>query len=130
MHPSKPQPKAAIRSLLSYRPSFGEAKQGQLIRLSANEGALGVSPNVQKVLQPNGMTPHRYPEVQDQHLNAAISERYGLDASRIISSNGSDELISLITIAYLEPGDEVVMSQYAFGDPTGNPHRRRHSCEG
>ena len=27
---------------------------------------------------------------------------------------GLDELISLITMAYLEPGDEVVMSQYAF----------------
>jgi len=114
MQPSKPQPKAAIRSLLSYRPSFGEAKQGRLIRLSANEGALGASPHVQKALQPESIAPHRYPEVQDQHLNSAIAERYGLDASRILSSNGSDELISLITMAYLEPGDEVVMSQYAF----------------
>ena len=113
-HPSKPQPKAAIRSLLSYRPSFGEAKQGRLIRLSANEGALGASPHVQRALQTNGIATHRYPEVQDRHLNAAIAERYGLDASRILSSNGSDELISLITMAYLEPGDEVVMSQYAF----------------
>jgi histidinol-phosphate aminotransferase len=114
MHPSKPQPKAAIRTLLSYRPSFGEAKQGRLIRLSANEGALGASPHVHKVLRPDWMEPHRYPEVQDQHLNSAIAERYGLDSSRVLSSNGSDELISLITMAYLEPGDEVVMSQYAF----------------
>ena len=79
MHPSKPQPKAAIRSLLSYRPSFGEAQQGRLIRLSANEGALGASPNVQKALQTDWMASHRYPEVQDQHLNDAIAERYGLD---------------------------------------------------
>ena len=114
MYPSKPQPKAAIQSLLSYRPSFGEAKEGRLIRLSANEGALGASPHVQKALQNNAMASHRYPEVQDRHLNAAIAERYGLDASRILSSNGSDELISLITMAYLESGDEVVMSQYAF----------------
>lgn len=114
MQPSKPQPKAAIRTLLSYRPSFGEAKQGRLIRLSANEGALGASPHVHKVLRPAWMEPHRYPEVQDQHLNSAIAERYGLDSSRVLSSNGSDELISLITMAYLEPGDEVVMSQYAF----------------
>ena len=40
-HPSKPQPKAAIRSLLSYRQSFGEgAMTDQVV---ANEGALGVS---------------------------------------------------------------------------------------
>ena len=114
MYPSKPQPKAAIQSLLSYRPSFGKVKEGRLIRLSANEGALGASPHVQKALQTNAMVSHRYPEVQDQYLNAAIAERYGLDSSRILSSNGSDELISLITMAYLESGDEVVMSQYAF----------------
>ena len=114
MQSSKPQPKAAIRSLLSYRPSFGEARQGRLIRLSANEGALGASPRVHQALQADLLAPSRYPEVQDHDLNEAIAERYGLDASRILSSNGSDELISLITMAYLEPGDEVVMSQYAF----------------
>ena len=81
MYTSKPQPKAAIQSLLSYRPSFGKVKEGRLIRLSANEGALGASPHVQKALQTNAMVSHRYPEVQDQYLNAAIAERYGLDSS-------------------------------------------------
>ena len=41
-----PQPRDAIKSLLSYRPSFGKVEQGPVIRLSANEGALGTSPKV------------------------------------------------------------------------------------
>ncbi len=111
---TRPQPKEAIKSLLSYRPSFGEAQPGRTIRLSANEGALGCSPAAQTALVAGTDDPSRYPEIQDYHLNLAIAGRYRLAADRIITANGSDELISLLTLAYLEPGDEVVMSQYAF----------------
>ncbi len=111
---NKPQPKQAIASLLSYRPSFGEASHGRLIRLSANEGALGCSEKVKQALSSPNSDPSRYPEIQDHHLNQAIAERYHLKADQILTANGSDELISLLTLAYLEPGDEVVMSQYAF----------------
>ena len=31
----------------------------------------------------------------------------GLDADRIVCSNGSDEMISLLCAAYVGPGDEV-----------------------
>ena len=109
-----PQPKQTIASMLSYRPSFGAPSAGRLIRLSANEGALGCSPKALEALQKSAIDPSRYPEIQDHQLNEAIAERYNLDAGRILTSNGSDELISLLTLAYLEPGDEVVMSEYAF----------------
>jgi histidinol-phosphate aminotransferase len=109
-----PQPKQAIASMLSYRPSFGTPSSGRLIRLSANEGALGCSPDALAALDGAAIDPSRYPEIQDQHLNQAIAERYGLRAENILTANGSDELISLLTLAYLEPGDEVVMSEYAF----------------
>ena len=109
-----PQPKQAIASMLSYRPSFGAASAGRLIRLSANEGALGCSPKALEAVQNTAIDPARYPAIQDHLLNEAIAARYQLEASRILTSNGSDELISLLTMAYLEPGDEVVMSEYAF----------------
>ena len=109
-----PQPKQAIASMLSYPPSFGTPSSGRLIRLSANEGALGCSPDALAALDGAAIDPSRYPEIQDHHLNQAIAERYGLRAENILTANGSDELISLLTLAYLEPGDEVVMSEYAF----------------
>ncbi len=113
-HPSKPEPKKSVRSLLSYRPSFGAVEQEDLIRLSANEGALGVSPKVSAFLDNAGFEPHRYPEIQSTDLIQAIAERYRLNPHHIITSNGSDELIALLTMGYLEQGDEVIHSQYAF----------------
>ena len=110
----RPQPKQSVQSLLTYRPSFGETEQAELIRLSANEGALGPSPKVLSFLDRAGFEPHRYPEIQSAELNQAIAARYRLDADKIITSNGSDELIALLTMGYLEQGDEVVHSQYAF----------------
>ena len=103
--------------MLSYRPSFGAPSGGRLIRLSANEGALGCSPKALEALQKSVTGLSRYPEIQDHHLNEAIAERYNLDAGRILTSNGSDELISLITLAYLEPGDEVVTTALSFAIP-------------
>lgn len=110
----RPAPKQAITELLSYRPSFGQKKSGRLIRLSANEGALGASPRVHKALHADLLEPGRYPEIQDSQLNIAIAKRYRLEPSQIMTSNGSDELIALLTLAYLEPDDQVVMSQHAF----------------
>ena len=126
MSTSSPQPKPAIASLTSYRPSFGRPSFGRpssvtkpapahpLIRLSANEGALGHSKKVTHALHASITDLHRYPDMQDQHLKDAIAEHHGLAADHIMLSNGSDELIALLTLAYLEAGDEVVMSEYAF----------------
>ena len=97
-----PQPKQAIASMLSYRPSFGTPSSGRLIRLSANEGALGCSPDALAALDGAAIDPSHYPEIQDHRLNQAIAERYGLRAENILTANGSDELISLLTRAYLE----------------------------
>lgn len=110
----RPEPKQAVQDLLTYRPSFGTADNGRLIRLSANEGALGASPKVASFLDNSDTQLHRYPEIQDPALHQAIARRYSLNAEQILSSNGSDELIALLALAYLEPGDEVIHSQYAF----------------
>ena len=39
---------------------------------------------------------------------------YGIEAENIVCSNGSDELIALITRAYAGPGDEVLFSRHGF----------------
>ena len=109
-----PQPRDAIKSLLSYRPSFGKVEQGSVIRLSANEGALGTSPKVLAHLKADQGSPSRYPEVQDRRLCEAIASRYTLEPGQILTANGSDELLSLIAMAYLEAGDEAIHTQYAF----------------
>ena len=111
---SKPIAKQAVRQLVSYRPAFGKPKDVTPIRLSANEGALGWSPKVEEALRSDAFRLNHYNAPQSAELHEAIAERYGLEASRILSSNGSDELIGLICMAYLEDGDEAIYTQYGF----------------
>ena len=110
----QPTPKQAVRSLVSYRPALGKPKDVTPIRLSANEGALGWSPQVEAALRDKAFRLNHYGQPQSADLHAAIAKRYGLEADRILTSNGSDELIGLICLAYLEPGDEAIYTQYGF----------------
>ena len=110
----QPTPKQAVRSLVSYRPALGKPKDVTPIRLSANEGALGWSPQVEAALRDKAFRLNHYGQPQSADLHAAIAKRYGLEAGRILTSNGSDELIGLICLAYLEPGDEAIYTQYGF----------------
>src|SRR5262249_4679399 len=55
-----------------------------------------------------------YPDSGAHILREAIGEVHGLNPDRIVCGNGSDELLTLLANAYLEPGDEVLFSAHAF----------------
>ena len=110
----KPTPKNAVASLVSYRPALGKVDDVKPIRLSANEGALGWSPKVEEALRKAPFQINHYNVPQSADLHNAISARYGLSASHILTANGSDELIGLICLAYLDNGDEAIHTQYGF----------------
>ena len=108
-------PKSTLQNLSPYRPDVTRIPGGKMIRLSVNEGALGASPKVLESMRSvDGETLRRYPEQINAALVTALAERYQLEAARIMPSNGSDELIGLLANAYLEVGDEAIISQYGF----------------
>ena len=47
-------------------------------------------------------------------LREAIGARYGLDPARIVAGAGSDEILEMLALAYIGPGDEGLYSQYGF----------------
>ena len=47
-------------------------------------------------------------------MRAALAERFGCDAERIVCGTGSDELITMLIRAYAGPGDEVIHSAHGF----------------
>ncbi len=57
---------------------------------------------------------HLYPDGAGFELKAALSERLRVDADRLVLGNGSNDVLELVARAYLQPGDEVVFSEYAF----------------
>ena len=111
---NNPIAKASIEKLENYKPNFGKSKISNLIRLSANEGALGTSVNAIKALNSFTHNLNRYPPQVSDDLIKAIANRYSLDYKKIILGNGSDELISIITQAFLEPTDEAIYTEFGF----------------
>ena len=95
----------------------GESKAhgaSRVIRLAANEGALGPSPRAIAAYQALAPELHRYPDGNSAELREAIAECHGLDVGRIVCGTGSDELITLLARLYAGPGDEVVYSRHGF----------------
>jgi histidinol-phosphate aminotransferase len=82
-------------------------------KLSSNETPLGPSPRaVEAVRSANHF--ELYPDGSATRLREAIGAKYGLDPKRIICGAGSDELLALITHAYVGPGDEGIFSEHGF----------------
>ncbi|MDZ4133124.1 MAG: histidinol-phosphate transaminase, partial [Dethiobacteria bacterium] len=49
-------------------------------------------------------------------LKQALADRLGVTPEQLIFGNGSDELLSLLTLAYINPGDEAVVVAPSFSE--------------
>ena len=85
-----------------------------VIKLSSNENPFGPSPKAIEAVRDSATTLHRYPSTDHYSLRAAIGERHGLDADRIICGVGSDEVLQFVAQAYAGPGDEVIYTEHGF----------------
>ena len=89
-------------------------KLRKIIKLSANESALGVSSRVKKVLSNNNINFFRYPDGRSKILRNQISKYFKCDKNRIICGAGSDEIIQMLCQLFLKPKDEVIVTQFSF----------------
>ena len=99
----------------AYKPGKSNIKKlKNIIKLSANESALGVSARVKKVISKNNLNFFRYPDGKSKALRSQISRKFKCDKKRIICGAGSDEVIQMLCQLFLKPKDEVVVPQYSF----------------
>ena len=108
-------PKFKIFRIKAYRP--GRSTLGKLkniIKLSANESALGVSPKAKKALKTKNLNLSKYPDSKAKFLRKEISKKFNCDLNKIICGAGSDEIIQMICQLFLNPKDEVILPQYSF----------------
>lgn len=112
---SRPVPRPGVLEIQAYVPGKSNAPTGvKLHKLSSNETPLGPSPKAVEAFASLAGKLELYPDGSSSRLKQAIAGRYGLDPARIICGNGSDELLELVTKAYLGEGDEGIYSQYGF----------------
>ena len=84
------------------------------IKLSSNESAFGPSKAAIAAFREAASGLEFYPDGGVTMLRDTIATTYGLDPSRIVCGNGSDELLTMLAGTYLKPGDEVLFSAHAF----------------
>ncbi|MDP3460514.1 MAG: histidinol-phosphate transaminase [Hyphomonas sp.] len=89
---------------------------GPVAMLASNENPFGPSPlAVEAIRKAAGEGLQVYPDPDYTALREAIAQAKGIaDASRVVTSAGSDEIIHLLTQCYAGPGDEVLFTEHAF----------------
>ncbi|NNE21100.1 MAG: histidinol-phosphate transaminase [Rhizobiales bacterium] len=110
-----PKPQPGILDISPYIPGKSSAPGNVKVhKLSSNESPLGPSPAAVAAYRELAEDMHLYPDGSATALREAIAARYGLNADNIVCGAGSDELLQLLTRAYLGPGDQAVYTQYGF----------------
>jgi histidinol-phosphate aminotransferase len=110
-----PQPKPWIMDIAPYVPGRSTTDDGRKVaKLSSNENPLGTSPKAREAFAAAAGNLERYPDASGTDLREALATKHGLDPTRIIYGNGSDEVLHLAAGAFAGPGDEVIFVHYGF----------------
>jgi histidinol-phosphate aminotransferase len=109
-----------VQQLTPYQPGKPvEALERELgisnsIKLASNENPLGASPLALKAMTKALSSIHYYPDGGGFVLSNKLAEKHQLDASSITLGNGSNDILELVTRAFLTPQHSAVFSQYSF----------------
>src|SRR5438552_9552738 len=87
---------------------------GAIIKLASNENPLGPSPRAVQAMRAALQNAHLYPDGSGFYLCKAVAAKLGLAPENVILGNGSNEALEFLGHAFLNPGDDVMTSQYAF----------------
>ncbi|MCX7788767.1 MAG: histidinol-phosphate transaminase [Spirochaetes bacterium] len=104
-----------LEHIVPYSP--GTLKEGA-IKLASNENPLGPSPKAIARIKEMATTVSLYPDAGVGKLRDAVAKKLGMERDNLIFGNGSDEVLCLITGAYIEEGDNTVTSEHTFSEYT------------
>ncbi len=83
-------------------------------KLASNENPLGPSKLALEAISQAINEVNFYPDDSNYTLKKKLSSKFNLPDDMIIVGNGSVELLLMLSLAYLEPEDEVVASDQSF----------------
>ncbi|WP_159884690.1 histidinol-phosphate transaminase [Paenibacillus puerhi] len=117
-----PRSRKALEQLKPYSPGKPiwevqrELGLEHVVKLASNENPLGPSPKAIAAIQAALPDIHRYPDAQAAALRETLADALELSPCQLIITNGGDELITLLSETFLEPGDEIVVSSPTFSE--------------
>ncbi|WP_316863071.1 histidinol-phosphate transaminase [uncultured Cohaesibacter sp.] len=111
----RPQPREGLMNIPLYIPGKAEIDGAAPIhKLSSNETPLGASAKAVDAYRQLAGNLELYPDGGSALLREAIGEVHGLHPDRILCGAGSDEILSLLSYAFMERGDEAIYSEHGF----------------
>ncbi|NMB25333.1 MAG: histidinol-phosphate transaminase [Firmicutes bacterium] len=87
----------------------------RVAKLSFNENPYGPSPRAIEAMHKELTALHLYQDASGDALRATLARDLGVGPDQLILTNGADELILLTTLAFLDPGEEVIIPSPTFG---------------
>jgi histidinol-phosphate aminotransferase len=88
----------------------------RIVKLGSNENPLGTSPKVLKAVAASLNDSSLYPDGASRALRQALAAHNGVKPEQIVVGNGSDEILLMLALAYLKPGERVVLSENTFSE--------------
>lgn len=85
-----------------------------IVKLASNENPRGPSAAVRAAITAAADELCRYPDSNGYDLKMALSGRFGVAPEQIVLGNGSNDVLELVTQAFLLPGQRTVYAQHAF----------------
>ena len=105
-----PQPRSRVLAMPEYHPPLASR---EMLRLDFNENTFAASPRVvERIRALTGEALTIYPE--REHAEIATARHFGLAPDQVFLSNGVDEAIHLLCLAFLEEADEALVATPSF----------------
>ena len=85
-----------------------------IVKLASNENPRGPGPRVKEAIARAVTELPRYPDGNGFALKDALSRRLSVTPGQLVLGNGSNDVLELVSLAFLQPGDHAVYAQHAF----------------
>ncbi|AGF49131.1 histidinol-phosphate transaminase [Candidatus Kinetoplastidibacterium galati] len=89
-------------------------EEKNIIKLASNENPLGVSERVTKAIEKYSNSIFRYPDANGFNLKIVLSDKYNVPVECIALGNGSNDILEMIAMTFLDRESSAVYSEYSF----------------
>ena len=90
------------------------ALEGEISKLASNENPLGPSPLATQAIKKSIEEGNLYPDDSCYDLKKCLAGHLGISSKDLCVGNGTTELILLLGVAFLNPGETFIASQSTF----------------
>src|SRR5919109_1270657 len=86
----------------------------RVVKLASNEGQFGPFPAALEAIERGARELNRYPDGGAYRLVHALAEKHRVEPENVVVAAGADAVIMYLSLATLDPGDEIVCGWPSF----------------